>query len=74
MALRAAYLHLLDTITHQKDISVWKLMRFQHETLPEYNAAINDLKAQGLINVDKDGKVHTMLLGHVVVRTSFVVV
>lgn len=57
MALPASYLHLIDTLTHEKDISVWKLMRYQHNTLPEYNDTINDLKAKGLITVDKDGKV-----------------
>lgn len=33
-------------------------MRYQHETLPEYNDTLNDLKAKGLVAVDKDGKVN----------------
>jgi hypothetical protein len=60
MALPAFYLHLLDTVSQEPELSVWKLMRFQHETLPEYNDTINDLKAKDLISVAKDGKVERL--------------
>jgi len=57
MALSAAHYHLLDTLSHQPGVSVWRLMRYQHDTLPEYSATLDSLKAQSLITVDKDGKV-----------------
>jgi len=69
--LSSYHLHLLNTAATNPGVTVWKLMNFQHETLPVYNDAINFLKTS-LINVDKDGKVTLSEEGSKVVKERIV--
>eukprot|EP01126_Amoeba_proteus_P037763 TRINITY_DN3911_c0_g1_i10.p1 TRINITY_DN3911_c0_g1~~TRINITY_DN3911_c0_g1_i10.p1 ORF type:complete len:308 (-),score=43.02 TRINITY_DN3911_c0_g1_i10:308-1186(-) len=55
--LSPTLLHLSYVLTQRKDLSVWSLMSFQHETLPVYNRALDELKAKNLIHVAESGKV-----------------
>ena len=63
-------LHLLRIIQLEKDLSVWKLMTFQHNTLPEFHELIENFKASGMVLVDAKGKVSRLLLAARVIHQN----